>query len=435
MPSAAGLIIAAPASGSGKTTITLALLRALSNAGIEVTSAKAGPDYIDPAYHSAASGQPCLNLDAWAMSPGTFNHQVARLQADSDLIIAEGVMGLFDGAPDGSGSAADLSQRTGWPIVLVVDASGMAASVAALVHGFATYDPGVKVAGVILNRVGSERHATLLRAALSSYGIPVLGALNRHDTLRLPERHLGLVQAREHPALEQFLSDAAQHIESGVDLQALQALARASRLDGSASHVPARPIGQHIAIAQDDAFAFAYRFQLEAWREAGAELSFFSPLSDQGPAPRATAVFLPGGYPELHGATLATADRFKNGVRSLARQGAPVYGECGGYMVLGESIVDRDGNTHPMCALLPVRTSFETPGLTLGYRQIRLKKTCALGERGTQFRGHEFHFATEIQGGPADLFEVRNASGESLGTCGACNGSVAGSFIHLVDRA
>jgi len=435
MPSAAGFIIAAPASGSGKTTITLALLRALSNAGIKVTSAKAGPDYIDPAYHSAASGRPCLNLDAWAMSAGTFNRQLTRLREDGDMIIAEGVMGLFDGAPDGSGSAADLCRRTGWPIVLVVDASGMAASIAALVHGFVSFDPGVKVAGVILNRVGSDRHAKVLRTALSESGVPVLGALVRHHSLSLPERHLGLVQAREHHALEQFLDNAAERIANSVDLQALQDLARTGDPFQSAAHAPVQPLGQHIAIAQDDAFAFTYRFQLDAWHEAGAELSFFSPLSNERPAAHAKAVFLPGGYPELHGDTLATASRFKSGLRRFADAAKPIYGECGGYMVLGECFVDGQGKTHPMCNLLPVRTSFAEPRLTLGYRQVRLKKTCALGEQGTNYRGHEFHFAAEVKEAAANLFDARNASGEPLGDCGAWNGSVAGSFIHLVDRA
>ena len=207
-----GVIIAAPGSGSGKTTLTLALLRVLRDAGVSIASAKVGPDYIDPAYHTAASGRTCHNLDTWSMSDRTLSALIADLQRDSSTIVVEGVMGLFDGAPDGRGSAADLSRRTGWPVVLVVDASGMAASVAALVNGFMSFDSGVEVVGAIFNRTGSARHGELLRRAMQPVGIPVFGCVTRSTCLELPDRHLGLVQAREHPDLEGFLARAAERI-------------------------------------------------------------------------------------------------------------------------------------------------------------------------------------------------------------------------------
>ena len=319
-----GVIVAAPGSGSGKTTLTLALLRGLREAGIAVASAKVGPDYIDPAYHAAASGRTCHNLDTWSMSDRTLSALIADLQRDASAIMVEGVMGLFDGAPDGRGSAADLSRRTGWPVVLVVDASGMAASVAALVHGFVSYDPGVEVAGVIFNRTGSKRHGELLRRAMQPLGIPVFGCVTRSECLELPDRHLGLVQAREHPDLEGFLARAAEQISREVDTKALLAAARPASFERLGDGYGLPVLGQRIAVARDDAFAFCYPYVLDAWRRAGCEISFFSPIDDEPPTEDADAVYLPGGYPELHAARLADAGRFKAALKRCAERGAIV---------------------------------------------------------------------------------------------------------------
>ncbi len=436
-----GIIIAAPGSGSGKTTLTLALLRTLRDAGISVASGKVGPDYIDPAYHAAASGRICHNLDTWSMSDRTLSALIADLQRNASVVVVEGVMGLFDGAPDGRGSAADLSRRTGWPVVLVVDASGMAASVAALVHGFASFDRGVEVAGVIFNRTGSARHGALLRRAMQPAGTPILGCVTRSERLALPDRHLGLVQAREHPDLGGFLARAAAQVGAEVDIAALLGVARPARIaplkDG-----PGPPafgglpmLGRRIAVARDDAFAFCYPYVLDAWCRAGCELRFFSPLADESPADDADAVYLPGGYPELHAARLAGAQRFKSGLTRCAARGGVVYGECGGYMALGERLVDGAGVSHRMAGLLPVATSFESPRLTLGYREVALAEDGVLGPAGTRFRGHEFHFAsvlTEARGAP--LFRTLNAELEPLGAAGLRVGSVMGSFVHLMDR-
>ena len=345
-------------------------------------------------------------------------------------------MGLFDGAPDGRGSAADLSRRTGWPVVLVVDASGMAASVAALVHGFTSYDPAVEVAGVIFNRTGSARHGELLRRAMQPVGIPVFGCVTRSERLALPDRHLGLVQAREHPDLEGFLAGAAEQIGREVDTDALVAAARPADIEPPEDGHGLPVLGRRIAVARDDAFAFCYPYVLDAWRRAGCELSFFSPLDDEPPREDADAVYLPGGYPELHAARLADAGRFGAALRRSAERGAVVYGECGGYMVLGERLVDGDGVSHRMVGLLPVETSFESPRLNLGYREVALAGDGVFGRRGARFRGHEFHFASVLTQAPAAaaLFRTFNAELEPLGDAGLQVGSVMGSFVHLMDR-
>ena len=430
-----GIIVAAPGSGSGKTTLTLALLRRLRDSGVAVASGKVGPDYIDPAYHAAASGRTCHNLDTWSMSDRTLRTLIADLQRDAAAVVVEGVMGLFDGAPDGRGSAADLSRRTGWPVVLVVDASGMAASAAALVHGFTSFDPSVEVAGVIFNRTGSERHGELLRRAMQPAGVPVLGCVTRNGCLELPDRHLGLVQAREHPDLEGFLARAAERIGREVDTGALLAAARPARVGPPEDGHGLPILGRRIAVARDDAFAFCYPYVLDAWRRAGCEISFFSPLADEPPAGDVDAAYLPGGYPELHAARLAAAERFKSGLERCAERGAVVYGECGGYMVLGERLVDGDGVSHRMAGLLPVATSFESPRLSLGYREVALAGDGALGRGGTRFRGHEFHFASVLtQAAAKALFRTFNAEMEPLGDAGLRVGSVMGSFVHLMDR-
>ncbi len=451
---APGLIIAAPASGSGKTLVTLALLRALRERGVAAASVKVGPDYIDPAFHAAASGRACLNLDAWAMRPETLAALAARAGDGAEIVIGEGVMGLFDGASDGSGTTAEVAILTGWPVVLVVDAKGMAASAAALVHGFTDYRPEVPVAGVIFNRVGSPRHAALLTEACAPLGLPILGALPQAPELVLPDRHLGLVQAGEHPELDAFLTRAAEFADRHLDIEALIALARPCRL-APETFTPVLPppglpppglpppglppLGQRIAVARDLAFAFAYPFVLDGWHAAGAEIATFSPLGDEAPDSAADAVYLPGGYPELHPGRLAANTRFLAGLRAAAARGAVIYGECGGYMTLGRGLVDAEGVRHALAGLLPVETSFADRGLHLGYREAELVAAGPLGAAGARFRGHEFHFARLMSGegpgveGAAPLFRCRDARGAETGTMGGRVGTVMGSFLHLVD--
>ena len=439
---APGLILAAPASGQGKTVATLAVIRALARGGIRVAAAKAGPDYIDPAFHAAAGGEPCFNLDAWGMRAQTLGGLAAALGADSDLIVCEGVMGLFDGAAGGTGSTADLSAATGWPVVLVVDARGQGASAAALVRGFATHRDDTSIAGVIFNRVGGKRHGEILAGALAAAlpEIPVLGFLPRDESLVLPERHLGLVQAGEHPELDAFLDRAAALAGEHIDLEALRALARPGVNTASAPSplppTPLSPIGQRIAVARDDAFAFAYASVVDGWRGAGAEIQPFSPLADEAPGQDADAVYLPGGYPELHAGRLAAKVTFLDGLRAAAARGAAIFGECGGYMALGQGLVDADGARHAMAGLLALETSFAEPRLHLGYRRVETLGQSPLGPRGGRFAGHEFHYAATLDEGPGKpLFAVTDSAGADRGRTGLCDGNVAGSFIHLIDRA
>jgi cobyrinic acid a,c-diamide synthase len=436
--SAPGLIIAAPASGSGKTILTLGLLRALRGAGIPVASFKIGPDYIDPIFHARASGRRCINLDSWAMRIETLAGLSDVLGSEAALVIGEGVMGLFDGAADGRGSSADIASLFDLPVILVVDASGMGASAAALVEGFTRHRDDVEVAAVIFNRVGSEAHAALLRRACDDrFAQPVLDCVPDDPQLELPGRHLGLVQADELPDLDGFLDRAAALVEEHLDLTRLRRLARPFGLGlyGPPAQ-PLRPLGQRIAVARDVAFAFAYPAVLDGWRAAGAEVMFFSPLADAPPNPSATAVYLPGGYPELHAGRLAANRAFLDGLRAAADRDAFVYGECGGFMVLGRCLIDRQGEAHVMAGLLPSTTSFAEPRLHLGYRRIRLLGPSPLGQGGTTYRGHEFHYASLLEaGGAPPLFDVSDARGQPLGPTGAQVGRTAGSFLHLIDRA
>lgn len=420
-----GLIVAAPASGSGKTTVTLGLLRALVRAGVTVRAAKSGPDYIDPRFHAAACGVPCGNLDAWAMTPD----RIRALAAGPGMLVVEGAMGLFDGAPpDGKGASADLARILGLPVVLVVDAARMAQSVAPLVAGFARHDPAVRVGGVILNRVGSARHAAMLRRALADVGVPVLGALPRSADLGHPSRHLGLVQAEERPDLDAFIDRAAEIVAATCDIAALVALAAtAAPVTGHATRL--RAPARRIAVAQDAAFAFAYPHLLDDWQADGATVATFSPLADD-PAPPADLIYLPGGYPELHAARLAGARTFMQSLRN-APELTDIYGECGGYMVLGETLVDAGGTPHRMAGLLPLETSFAARRLHLGYRQV----TIAAGPFAGRWRAHEFHYATTLRADGPPLATARDAEGTALPPMGLIRGRVSGSFAHLIDQS
>ena len=424
LPDLGGLMIAAPASGSGKTTVTLGLLRALRDRGVAVRSAKSGPDYIDPQFHAAATGTECVNLDAWAMGPD----RIRTLAAGPGLLIVEGAMGLFDGAPpDAKGSSADLARLLGLPVALVIDCSKMAQSVAAIAMGFAQYDKGLRVEAVILNNVGSVRHEAMLRHALASTGLRVLGALHRQPDLAHPSRHLGLVQADERPDLDKFLSRAGNLAASSLDLDALVALAATATLFRGVLTKPSAP-AQTIAVARDTAFAFAYPHLLSDWRQAGADIQFFSPLADD-PVPPCDLIFLPGGYPELHAGRIATASRFMQSLRNSA-QHTLIYGECGGYMVLGQGLIDADGQRHAMAGLLDLETSFASRKLHLGYRRVTAKS----GPFKGNWMGHEFHYASTVRATGISLFTTTDSEGQTLPPMGLHQGFVSGSFAHLIDR-
>ncbi|MES2913743.1 MAG: cobyrinate a,c-diamide synthase [Pseudomonadota bacterium] len=437
-----GLIIAAPASGTGKTTVMLGLLAALRARGLVVQPCKNGPDYIDPAFHRAASGRESFNLDSWAMPEAMLEGMLAAPEP-ADLILAEGSMGLFDGVAAsgaaGTGATADLAQRMGWPVVLVIDASGQAQTAAAVALGLARFRVGVTVAGVILNRIASPRHEALVRVGMAEAGITVFGVLPKRAAIAMPERHLGLVQAEEQPLLQALIAEAAGLMREGVDLDALVAAAGSHARTAASPGPKVTPPGQRIALARDAAFSFVYPHLLHGWRAAGAEVLPFSPLADEAPDPGADICWLPGGYPELHGATLAGADRFRRGLRSFAET-RPVHGECGGYMAMGEAIIGKDGTRFQMAGLLGLVTSFETRRMHLGYRQARLLQALPGHPAGTALRGHEFHYSTILEQPDAPLADVTDATGAAVPETGSYRlqpggGLSTGTFFHLIAGA
>jgi cobyrinic acid a,c-diamide synthase len=429
-----GLIIAAARSGSGKTTVTLGLLAALARRGVAVRAAKAGPDYIDPAFHAAATGTNGINLDSWAMPPALIETLVAETH-DAEFLVIEGAMGLFDGVPGipgRSGAAADLAERFDLPVLFVLDVSGQSQSAAAVVAGFASYNPAVRLAGVILNRVGSERHRTLVADAIGQLGVAVLGSIPRDETLALPERHLGLVQASEHADLAARLTRLADMAERHIDLDAVLATVGPLVCDQTTKATALPPPGQRIALASDSAFSFMYAHLLSGWRQAGAEIVTFSPLANEPPPKTCDVCWLPGGYPELHAGTLADARKFRDGLTHFAAT-RPVHGECGGYMVLGEGLEDASGIRHAMVGLLSHATSFAKRRLHLGYREAKILITCPIGSAGKVIRGHEFHHASLISAGSDEQFvELADAQGRSVKESGSRRGYVTGTFFHVI---
>jgi cobyrinic acid a,c-diamide synthase len=425
---AKAFVVAATASGSGKTMFTLGLLRAFKNRGLKVASAKVGPDHIDPRFHEAASGRPCFNLDPWAMSREVIASLLSDINHDADLIIVEGVMGLFDGPQGARGSTADLAEDLGLPIALVLDASHQGQSIAALAEGFINHRKGLTFAGVILNRVASDKHAAILTSSLTPLNIPILGVVRRNDSLNWPSRHLGLVQAQENQELELFIETTSLAVARETKLDKLLTLGPEIRPESlQATVLP--PLGQKIAVASDLAFSFTYPHILQGWKKAGAEISLFSPLKDEAPKADCDAIFLPGGYPELHAGQISQSHQFLNGLRNSK---ALIYGECGGYMVLGDALIDASGQPHAMAGLLPLTTSFATRKLHLGYRQLK-----PLGGPWTKpLRGHEFHYSSIASEGSADrLFAASDASGQDLGSIGLRRERVMGSYAHIICEA
>lgn len=440
-----GLIIAAPSSGSGKTTVTLGLLRALRSRGVAVQPFKCGPDYIDPAFHAAAAGRASVNLDTWAMRPQLIAALVTSQSEGSAISVAEGVMGLFDGAGTtghfSNGATADFAALTGWPVVLVLDVATQAETAAAIVLGCKTYRSDITLAGVILNSVASPYHERVIRDAIAALGVPVLGAVRRVAHLSLPERHLGLMQASETADIDARLDAIAAAVGESVDLDRVAAAASPMRFAmpdalaaiGGSKTVALQPPGQRIALAHDRAFSFIYPHIVSGWQRAGAEISYFSPLADEAPPADSDAIWLPGGYPELHAQELAGATTFKAGMRDAAARDIPIHGECGGYMVLGAGLEAADGSRCEMLGLLSLETSLAKRQLHLGYRHARFLGE--LGARGLsgEALGHEFHFATIIANSDAPLAEITDASGTPVADGGARRGSVTGTFFHVID--
>jgi cobyrinic acid a,c-diamide synthase len=429
------IVIAAPGSGSGKTSITTGLLAAFAARGLAVSPHKVGPDYIDPGYHGLAAGRPGRNLDPWLVGEERiaplFLHG-ARTPRPADLAVVEGVKGLFDGATHpsvepGFASTAHVARLLRAPVLLVVDASAQARSVAALVHGFATFDPGVRLGGVLLNRVGSDRHEVILREALEAAGVPVLGAIRRLAQLHTPSRHLGLVPAAERSAeAVATVARLGEVVAAGVDLDAVLALARtAPPIDAApwdpataVSPVPGRP---RIAVAGGPAFTFGYAENAELLAAAGAEVVTVDPLRDEALPAGTTGLVIGGGFPEVYAAELSANESLRADVAALAARGAPIAAECAGLLYLAREL---DGV--PMCGVLDVRTAM-APQLTLGYRAAVATTDSVLAAAGTRVRGHEFHRThSDPPSGPAPAWQWTAAAPE-----GFVHGGVHASYLHL----
>jgi len=430
------LVIAGTHSGVGKTTVTLAVLAALKARGSRVQAFKAGPDFIDPGHHTAVTGRPSRNLDGWMLGE-TVNREIfIRASADADIAIIEGMMGLFDGSSPVSeiGSTAELAKQLDAPVLLVIDGSAMARSAAAMVSGYAKFDPALRVAGVLFNRISSEGHYKLLKEAVEQEtGVMAVGYLQPNPAVTISDRHLGLVMAMEQGtgALYGLLAKAA--VET-IDLDRIEALARSCReLSVAAPQPVVRTHGRtvRIGVAQDQAFCFYYPDNLELLEAEGAELVKFSPLNDQV-LPDVDMLYLGGGYPELHGRQLSGNVTMRRAIRQFAECGGMIYAECGGMMYLTQSIRAFDDTSHEMVGLFPAEAIMKKPGLTFGYRAVELSRDCILGSSGTIARGHEFHYSTLILRGSFDYAcALCDAQGLSKGPDGLVVGNVVALYAHL----
>jgi len=428
-----GFLIAAPQSGSGKTTVSLAIMAALTRRGQAVVPFKCGPDFIDPGYHRLVTGRSSINLDGW-MCPADFVRDTWFLHAaDADVAVIEGVMGLFDGIGSSSfeGSSAQIAAITGAPVVLVVNARGMSASAAALVRGFADFDPRVRLAGVIFNNVGSDAHGQLLRQSLAVVlpALAVFGCIPRDESLAISSRHLGLVTAEENPLSTGFVDRLADMAEECLDLDGLAGLdfdlaqpADSMRLD-SRAEPPVR-----VAVARDTAFCFCYADNLRLLREAGAEIVFFSPLDDCGLPPDIAGIYLPGGYPELHAERLSMNVGMKRAIKSAIRADMPVYAECGGLIYLSQGLE----GAGDFVGVFPARARMLPKRKALGYRQVETRADSIIGPAGTVARGHEFHYSEigTLPDGNFRLYRVTRQGRELAGE-GYCYRNCLGSYIHL----
>jgi len=430
-----GLVIAGPQSGVGKTTIALGLLAAYRRRGFKVQSFKVGPDFIDPGHHTRAAGRVCRNLDGWMLTKGA-NMESFQCQAQgADLVVVEGVMGLFDGH-DGieeAGSTAQMAKWLGLPVVLVVDARSMARSAAALVHGFATFDSALRLIGVIFNRVGSPTHLDYLREAVEQAGeVRYFGGLPREEDLAIPERHLGLVTSEDYPLGGDYLRRLADLVERHLDLDGLLDALPPITAKGEPAAAAHAPAVVRLGVARDRAFCFYYPENLEWLARFGAEIVPVSPL-DHRDLPEVHGLYLGGGYPELFARELSANRSMRRAIREQAAAGLPIYAECGGLMYLSREICDLEGRRHAMAGVLPFAVRMLPRFKTLGYREVTLTVDCLLGPAGTYARGHEFHYS-EIIVEPADLprvYQVAGRRGAPPHREGYAVNRVLASYIHL----
>src|SRR6185295_18606434 len=430
------LVIAGTHSGVGKTTVTLAILAALQQRGRQVQAFKAGPDFIDPGHHTLVTRRPSRNLDGWMLGKTVNRDIFTRAAADANLSIVEGMMGLFDGSSplNEIGSTAELAKQLDAPVLLVIDGSAMARSAAAMVSGYAKFDPAVRVAGVLFNRISSEGHYRLLKEAVEQEtDVVTVGYLRPDPTMTIVERHLGLSTAMEQGAVELYTRMAKAAAET-IDLDRVEALAQMCKeLPVTASQPVIRNQGRtvRIGVAQDQAFCFYYHDNLELLEAEGAELVTFSPMNDQV-LPDVDMLYLGGGYPELHGEVLADNVGMRTAIRQFAERGGTIYAECGGMMYLTQAIRDFAGTSHDMVGLFPADAIMQKSSMILGYRTMSCSRHCILGEAGMTARGHEFHYSTLVSRGPLDYAcGLRDAQGDSKGSDGLVLGNTLALYTHI----
>lgn len=431
-----GFIIGGTHSGCGKTTATLGLIGALQKRGLSVSPWKSGPDYIDPGFHSKAAGKICRNLDSMLLSDQSVREIYDRNCQGISLV--EGVMGLFDGAGplDERGSAAHLSKLLQLPVILVIDAKAMARSAAAIAWGFSQFDEDVKIAGFIMNRVGSERHFDILKESIETKtGIPVLGYLPKDGRMSIPERHLGLVNDLDKDRWDTLFSSIVENVESYIDIGRILQIASGTTPRGKIKPILFSPSSRRkpfvkIAVARDSAFQFYYEDNLDLLKHLGAEIFFFSPLEDRSIPEGISAIYFGGGYPELFARKLSENGSLRNQLRALSEKGMPIYGECGGFMYLTEGIIDKEGTFFPMAGILPGRAKMGKKLRSLGYCRTELKEDTILGVKGTKAMGHVFHWAelVHVDDGEDRAFTV--SKGEKVLEEGFCRDNVLGSWVH-----
>jgi cobyrinic acid a,c-diamide synthase len=430
-----GLVIAGTQSGVGKTTVTLGLLSALARRGLVVQPFKVGPDFIDPGHHTRAAGRLSRNLDGWMLSQAANEALFRRQACRADVAVVEGVMGLFDGYDGASeaGSTAQMAKWLGLPVLLVVDARAMARSAAALVHGFASFDPALTLAGVVFNHVGSATHLEYLQQALVSLPeVRCFGGLPRDQELAIPERHLGLTTAEDHPLGAAYLDHLADWLETHLNLDGLLQVLPWLALPEEPAPA-AVPPAVRVGVARDRAFCFYYPENLELLEHYGAELVPFSPLKDPELPPDLHGIYLGGGYPELYAGPLTANQSLQQALRQAAAAGLPIYAECGGLMYLCREIRDLEGRAHPMAGVFPCPVRMLPRLKALGYREVTLTAPGLLGPAGTKARGHEFHYS-EMVGEPDGvprLYRLTTRQGGAARTEGYCAQNVLASYVHL----
>ena len=436
-----GLVVAAPASSSGKTTFTLGLLAALAKRGLRVAPFKVGPDFIDPGHHTRIAGRTSRNLDGWMLGRNQNREIFFQGAFGADIAVVEGVMGLFDGFDGRSdaGSTAQIAKWLGLPVILVVNAGAMARSFAALVRGFCVFDPDLHICGVVANNVGSPRHFEYLAQAMEKEAVPLLGGVFRNSRLEIPGRHLGLYTTEDHGLSDDIVDILAESVENAIDMDALF------------YRLPDIPVGRpdaatipdpdvRIGVARDNAFCFYYEDNLDVLRENGAEIVFFSPLNDPAPPPDIQGLYLGGGYPELFAETLSGNDAMKQHIRRLCDAGMPVYAECGGFMYLCRNLLTSQDGKHEMAGVFPFDTRMQDKRFSLGYREIRFIDDTPIAATGMSARGHEFHYSRLIDDAPRppeirQVYEAADKSDQGRSSPGWVVKQTLGSYVHLHFRS